>query len=85
MKTIVGYNEVKIEGINGDVPVNGFTVFYKDSDQDVTDGEWCGSQYLSADKITGTMAVGSVFEFLFKPSKDSAGKPCFRVSGMVIM
>lgn len=84
MKTIIGYNEIKIEGTNGRAPAHGYTIFYKDSDQDVTEGEWCGSQYVSADKIAGFPAVGSVFEFTFKASKDSQGKTCFRVSGMVI-
>jgi len=84
MKKIIGFNEIETPERNGAPASSGYTVFYCDDEIEVSQGTWCGSQYVKKDNVKGVIDVGSEFDFSYKPSKDSMGKPCYRVSGMVI-
>lgn len=85
MKKLIGYNVVSIPGNPGQEPLNGFTIFFSDSDVDVTDGTWCGSMFIRSSAITGSLSVGSDFEFILKPAKDQTGKTVYKVSGLVVV
>lgn len=84
MKKLIGYNSISINN-PGREPLEGYTIFFSDSDVEVSDGTWCGSMFIRSSAITGTLSVGSDFDFILKPGKDDTGKTIYKVSGMVVL
>lgn len=84
MKKLIGFNTISINNL-GQEPLDGYTIFFSDSDVEVSDGTWCGSMFLRSSAITGTLSVGSDFEFILKPAKDQTGKTVYKVSGLVMV